>query len=127
MTNNLDIRSVIGSFFRLQLNVKLIHWNTRNHNLHKITDKLYTDLLGITDRFVETYLGAHGDFEMRDLKPSCIDVQVMQDKDLKPYIQSTIKSLIMSELYDQVSHDLRAILDEMLELLNTNIYLLRQI
>ena len=58
MTNNLDIRSVIGSFFRLQLNVKLIHWNTRNHNLHKITDKLYTDLLDITDRFVETYLFA---------------------------------------------------------------------
>ena len=127
MTNNLDIRSVIGSFFSLQLNVKLIHWNTRNHNLHKITDKLYTDLLDVTDRFVETYLGAHADFEMSDLKPACIDVQVMQDKELKPYLQSIIKSLIMSELYDQVSHDLRAILDEMLELLNTNIYLIRAI
>jgi len=95
--------------------------------LHKITDKLYTNLLDVTDRFVETYLGAHSDFEMSDLKPSCIEVQVMQDKELKPYLQSIIKSLIMSELYDQVSHDLRAILDEMLELLNTNIYLIRAI
>jgi hypothetical protein len=105
----------------------MVHWNTRNHNLHKITDALYKSLLDITDRFVETYLGSQGDFDMSDFNPSCVQVKVIRDEDFKAYLQSVIKTLIISELYDKVDRDLRAILDEMLELINTNIYLLRGI
>jgi len=127
MSGNLEIRNVIGSFFRLQLNVKMVHWHTTNHNLHKITDALYKNILDLTDRFVETYLGNYGDFNKDDIKPSCIEVQVLKDEELRPYLQNVIKSMILSSLYDKVSGDLRAILDEMLELINTNIYLLRGI
>jgi DNA-binding ferritin-like protein len=126
-TSNINIKDTICSFFRFQLNVKMVHWNTRNHNLHKITDALYKSVLDLTDRFVETYLGSQGDFDMSDFNPSCVQVKVIRDEDFKGYLQSVIKSLIVSELYDKVDRDLRAILDEMLELINTNIYLLRGI
>lgn len=125
--SNINIKDVIGSFFRFQLNIKMVHWNTRNHNLHKITDALYKNVLDLTDRFVEAYLGSLGDFDMSELKPSCIQVEVIRDNEFRGYLQNVIKSLIVSELYDKVDRDLRAILDEMLELINTNIYLLRGI
>jgi hypothetical protein len=125
--SNINIKDVIGSFFRFQLNIKMVHWNTRNHNLHKITDALYKNVLDLTDRFVEAYLGSLEDFDMSELKPSCIQVEVIPDNQFRSYLQNVIKSLIVSELYDKVDRDLRAILDEMLELINTNIYLLRGI
>ncbi len=125
--SNINIKDVIGSFFRFQLNIKMVHWNTRNHNLHKITDALYKNVLDLTDRFIEACLGSLGDFDMSELKPSCIQVEVIPDNQFRSYLQNVIKSLIVSELYDKVDRDLRAILDEMLELINTNIYLLRGI
>ena len=121
----LDIKSVISSFFRLQLSVKMLHWNTKNYNLHKITDKLHQDLLTITDRFVETYLGKNQ--EESDIVINKVDVDYISEAELLVYLEKIIDKVILSDYYKNVDKELRAIMDEMLELLYTNIYLLRTV
>lgn len=121
----LDIKSVISSFFRLQLTVKMLHWNTKNYNLHKITDKLHQDLLAINDRFVETYLGRNQ--EGADIVITKVDVDYISDVDLLVYLEKIIDKVILSDYYKNVDNELRAIMDELLELLYTNIYLLRTV
>lgn len=121
----LDIKSVISSFFRLQLTVKMLHWNTKNYNLHKITDKLHQDLLGINDRIVETYLGRNQ--EGADIVITKVDVDYISDVDLLVYLEKIIDKVILSDYYKNVDNELRAIMDELLELLYTNIYLLRTV
>jgi DNA-binding ferritin-like protein len=121
----LDIKNVITSFFRLQLSVKMLHWNTKNYNLHKITDKLHQNLIPINDRFVETYLGKNQE------KPSIIltrvDIDYISDTELLAYLEKIIDKVILSDYYKNVENELRAIMDELLELLYTNIYLLRTV
>ena len=121
----LDIKSVISSFFRLQLSVKMLHWNTKNYNLHKITDKLHQDLLAITDRFVETYLGKNQ--EGADIIINKVDVDYISEAELLAYLEKIIDKVILSDYYKNVDNELRAIMDELLELLYTNIYLLRTV
>ncbi len=121
----LDIKSVISSFFRLQLSVKMLHWNTKNYNLHKITDKLHQDLLAINDRFVETYLGKNQ--ERSDIVITRVDVDYISDAELLAYLEKIIDKVILSDYYKKVDNELRAIMDELLELLYTNIYLLRTV
>lgn len=121
----LDIKSVISSFFRLQLSVKMLHWNTKNYNLHKITDKLHQDLLAINDRIVETYLGKNQ--EEGDILISRVDVDYIYDAELLSYLEKIIDKVILSDYYKNVNNELRAIMDELLELLYTNIYLLRTV
>lgn len=121
----LDIKNVISSFFRLQLSVKMLHWNTKNYNLHKITDKLYQDLLPINDRFVETYLGKNQ--EKSSIILPRLDVDYISDSELIVYLEKIIDKVILSDYYKNVENELRAIMDELLELLYTNIYLLRTV
>ncbi len=120
----LDIKSVVNSFFRLQLTVKILHWNTENYDLHKITDKLHQDLLAINDRFVETYIGKYGNQEISLTK---VDVDYISDKELIPHLENIIDKVILSNYYKNVDNELRAIMDELLELLYTNIYLLKRV
>jgi hypothetical protein len=121
----LDIKSVISSFFRLQLSVKMLHWNTKNYNIHKITDKLHQDLLAINDRIVETYLGKNQ--EEGDILITRVDVDYIYDAELLSYLEKIIDKVILSDYYKNVNNELRAIMDELLELLYTNIYLLRTV
>ncbi len=74
----LDIKNVITSFFRLQLSVKMLHWN-------------------------------------------------ISDTELLAYLEKIIDKVILSDYYKNVENELRAIMDELLELLYTNIYLLRTV
>lgn len=120
----LDIKSVISSFFRLQLTVKLFHWNTKNYDLHKITDKLHQDLLEINDRFVESYLGKYGD---KNIILTNVDVDYISDSEIISYLENIINKVILSDYYKNVDKELRAIMDELLELLYTNIYLLKRV
>lgn len=121
----LDIKNVISSFFRLQLTVKMLHWNTKNYNLHKITDKLHQDLMPINDRFVETYLGKNQ--EKSSIILTKVDVDCISDTELLSYLEKIIDKVILSDYYKNVDNELRAIMDELLELLYTNIYLLRTV
>lgn len=47
-------------FFEMLLMVKLFHWKTTSHSIHKATDELYTKLNANIDEFIEVLLGKSG-------------------------------------------------------------------
>lgn len=53
-------QKIVETFLEMLITVKLYHWKTHSYAQHKATDKLYSDLNGNIDTFVETMLGKNG-------------------------------------------------------------------
>lgn len=119
---DVQLENIILSFFRLQLTVKMVHWTTTNYNIHKITDALHTNLQGIVDRFVETYQGKYGHLANVE-KEVLLKFNLVKDTELKSHLREVQRDVI-NNIYSQLDREMTAILDEMLELLETNEYLL---
>jgi hypothetical protein len=119
---DVKLENIILSFFRLQLTVKMVHWTTKNYNIHKITDTLHADLQAIVDRFVETYQGKYGRLP-NDEKEVLLKFDLVKDTDLKNHLHDTQRNVI-NNIYSTLDREMTAILDDMLELLETNEYLL---
>jgi DNA-binding ferritin-like protein len=47
-------------FLEMLMMVKLFHWKTHSHVIHKATDELYDSLNGNMDKFIEVLLGKTG-------------------------------------------------------------------
>jgi len=119
---DIQLENIILSFFRLQLTVKMVHWTTTNYNIHKITDALHTNLQAIVDRFVETYQGKYGHLPNVE-KEVLLKFNLVKDTDLKNHLR-TVQRDVINNIYSQLDREMTAILDDMLELLETNEYLL---
>lgn len=117
-----QLENIILSFFRLQLTVKMVHWTTTNYNIHKITDALHTNLQSIVDRFVETYQGKYGHLPNVE-KEVLLKFNLVKDTELKNHLRIVQRDVI-NNIYSQLDREMTAILDDMLELLETNEYLL---
>jgi hypothetical protein len=50
---------IIQLFFNMTLNIKLYHWNTKSYARHKASDSLHTNISGLIDKFIETYIGRY--------------------------------------------------------------------
>lgn len=50
--------SLVANFFRVQLLIKINHWQTNSYSRHKATDALLQSLLEKIDRFVECLQGS---------------------------------------------------------------------
>jgi len=46
--------------FWFQTSIKIFHWYTESYANHKATDKVLEKIMGLTDSFVEKYIGAFG-------------------------------------------------------------------
>jgi DNA-binding ferritin-like protein len=53
-------KEITVEFFELLLMIKLFHWKTTSHSVHKATDELYTKLNEHIDTFIEILLGKTG-------------------------------------------------------------------
>ena len=53
-------KEITVKFFELLLMIKLFHWKTTSHSIHKATDELYTKLNDHMDKFIEILLGKTG-------------------------------------------------------------------
>ena len=51
---------IIKVFFNMTAMVKLYHWQTKLYARHKATDELHAELLSLTDKFIEVYIGRYG-------------------------------------------------------------------
>jgi len=50
---------IIKMFFTTTSMIKLYHWQTRSHARHEASDRLYSKLVDLTDKFIETYMGRY--------------------------------------------------------------------
>jgi hypothetical protein len=114
--------TVIKTFFHMNLNIKLYHWQTQKYARHIASDALLTLLLVNIDRFVETYSGR---YERPDFKQVDFEVKVSEFNDktivsLLNYYVKFLKTELPKHLQDT---DLLNIRDDMLADINKTLYL----
>jgi len=55
-------KNPVTSFLKILHMIKLYHWNTKIYAQHKATDELHEKLSGLTDSYMEKYMGNNGRF-----------------------------------------------------------------
>lgn len=115
---NGKVVDLISFLHNTQLPVREIHWNTRNNALHLLTDETIDELLDWEDRLAETYLGVNDqELKINGTKPSSEEFKgIMEDL-------IDLANEVRDGLGDGNEHDnVNAIIDEILETANKNIY-----
>lgn len=108
---------------QLQVQFKICHWQTMSYAQHQAFGMVYDTLDGLTDEFMEVFMGKYGRF---DLMEGCSLPITNYDQDgLEPFLDSAIISLNnLSGLLSENDSDLLNIRDEMLAGINKLKYLL---
>ena len=109
---------LISFLHNAQLPVREIHWNTRNNALHLLTDETIDELLDWEDRLAETYLGGNsGELKINETKPESAEFEGIMNNliDLANEVRESVGD---NKDYDNVN----AIIDEILETANKNLY-----
>lgn len=115
---NGKVVDLISFLHNAQLPVRELHWNTRNNALHLLTDETIDELLDWEDRLAETYLGVNDqELKINDTKPSSEEFKGIME-DLIDLANEVRDGLGNGNEYDNVN----AIIDEILETANKNIY-----
>lgn len=115
---NGKIVDLISFLHNAQLPVREIHWNTRNNALHLLTDETIDELLDWEDRLAETYLGGNGgELKINETKPESAEFESIMN-DLIDLANEVRESVGDNKDYDNVN----AIIDEILETANKNLY-----
>jgi hypothetical protein len=112
------INNIVKFFFTLQLINKVYHWNTTSYARHSASDKFNSNLLSLTDKFVEVFIGRY------KIKPTVntIKVGLINDDDIVKLFESSRKYLENIEILDT---ELLNIRDELLAEINQTLYLFR--
>lgn len=123
MNKNLDTN--INFFFHTQLQLKVLHWQTKGYARHKAFGDTYEDLDGLIDEFVEVCMGKHGRFILQE-DSKTIRIENLNEVNIVDFIQNTKTKLISisNELSKESDTDLLNIKDEMLAKINKLAYLL---
>lgn len=107
----------ILALFELRDLAQIFHWQTFSYAQHKASDNLLKNILGFTDRLVESHMGRFGRV---NFKPSSINITNI-DKNL---LENKIKTLINSFEDVKLPDDTENIKCEIIALLNQTLYLL---
>lgn len=104
----------IGTLLASRDAMHLAHWNSRIYSEHKTLGEYYEGILGLTDEFVEAYMGAND--RLRIVVPET------KVENGRPHLMG-LRKIINSER-DKYDTQLQNILDEMLALIDKTLYLL---
>jgi hypothetical protein len=110
------INDTVKFFFTLQLINKIYHWNTQSYARHIASDKFNSNLLALTDKFVEVYIGIY------KVKPTItqINVELMNDTDIVSLFENSKKYFEEIKITDSGLLNIR---DELLGEINQTLYL----
>lgn len=121
-------KEITVKFFEMLLMVKLFHWKTHSHSIHKATDELYSKLNDDIDKFIEVLLGKTGSrIDLMGHKTISL-IDLTSPDQLKSKIES-FKSYLVGltnnkGLHSMSNTDLLNIRDEILGDMNQFLYLL---
>lgn len=116
-------------FFDLMNNIKFYHWTTTSFSRHKGSDELFGELVELTDKFMEVYMGKYGrpklnERDNKSHKLPHVTLKAFSDKNVVDYVKSSIKTL-QNDLSHQLKNsdvELLNIRDEILAKLNQTLY-----
>jgi DNA-binding ferritin-like protein len=115
---------VTKMLLKLQMNVKLFHWNTKSYANHIASDELYEDLNKNIDRFVEIFLAKNDRMSHNDL--ITLNLEVLSDEQIVPYLKSASDYITNDDFFRTFSYDydLQDILTDIIKSLNKAVYLM---
>jgi hypothetical protein len=123
--------NVLLTFLTILDQIKLYHWQTLSYARHKATDELHSNFSSLVDKFIEVL---HGRLTTKE-KPK-YRIQIEEDKcsitiknindnnavellkNIRKYLESTILLDVINNCTELIN-----IKDEMLAIINNNIYL----
>lgn len=120
--NQVNINKLVKFFFTLQLNIKMYHFNTTSYARHKASDQFGDNLLELSDKFIEIFIGRY------KVKPNFSGVKInsyyLSDdgseqllRDGKDFLEK------MNDLLTVNDTELLNIRDELLSAINQTLYL----
>jgi hypothetical protein len=114
---------LVKLFFHMNLNIKLYHWQTTSYARHKATCDLHDVLSGLSDQFIEVYMGRYERPEFKE--PFTVMVKELSDKNAKELLEeySTVLKKEVTKYIKSNDTDLMNIRDEMLAAINKTMYL----
>jgi hypothetical protein len=116
------IENIICYFFQIQCNIKINHFQTLKYSRHKATDELLDNLLDLSDKFVEVYLG-HFNIKPDFVGKYRISINNVNDSEIIKLLEEFKKILIALNNRIANCSELLNIRDEMLAAVNRTLYL----
>lgn len=122
----MDAMTLVTTLLTLQAQLKVFHWQTKSYAEHKALGKLYEDLDGLIDDFIETFSGRYGVPAAKESYKLTVSnyrdtIGVMDtiDKSIG-YMTADVTAMLKPE-----DTDLLNLRDEMIGAMNKTKYLLR--
>lgn len=110
-------------FFLFLNYIKTLHWITKSYAHHKILDEAYSDFSDKIDEFVESVIGLNNVSNFKNLDLS-ITIPSEED-DIVATFESTFNNFNTSIRKYANSSELESLIDDMSNIANKTIYLLR--
>lgn len=114
---------IIKVFFNIMTMIKLYHWQTKLYTRHKATDELHSELLKLTDKFIEVYIGRYGRPQFK--KSFQLSVSELSEDTATELLKEFV-NFLKNELPNYLKKsdsDLLNIRDELLGLTHQTLYL----
>ena len=116
--------TIVQFYLTLRNAMKLYHWNTQSYTRHKASDEFIGKFDGLTDRFIEVYIGRYG-------RPSALskqmklDLPALDEKHVIEYLDEarTWMQDRLPKMLKDTDTDLYNLRDEMLAEINQTLYL----
>lgn len=117
--------SLMSTFLGIQSQFKVFHWQTQSYSKHIAYGGVYDTLSGLSDEFMETYMGKYGRIAL-DGEADAILLGNIGEVNIEEFLE-TITEFLLSfnhKLDSNRDSDLLNIRDEMLGAINKLKYLL---
>ena len=122
----MNLASNVNFFLGLQIQLKILHWQTKGHARHTSFGNTYDELQDLVDEYVEQSMGKYGRFVL-DEETKNIELNNLNDIDLKSFIETVATALVQfTEQLDQTDTNLLNLRDEILGAVYKLSYLLTQ-
>ena len=120
----MSLTKIIEKLLDFQNNVKIYHWSTNSYSRHVATDKLFTQLGLLIDKFIEVYQGAR-DKKLKLSGKITLSLSNKTDSNMLIYLKNFADwlSIDLPNLLAKDDTDLLNIRDELLSNVNQAIYL----
>jgi Family of unknown function (DUF5856) len=120
----MELNATVQFLLETQLQFKICHWQTKEYARHMAFGSIYDSLDGLIDKFVESFMGKYGRFELSE-EQKAIEVENLNELDLTSFIKIVKDTLLQFDsALDEKDSDLINIRDEMLFEVNKLMYLL---
>lgn len=113
-----DISNLISLLFQSRDIAHIAHLSTGSYAQHKALNEYYDSLLSLIDIFAEAYQGIKG--KIKIIIPQSIDQDIIAHL-------TDLSITILEIRNDELEEQLQAILDDILELISTTIYKLKEL